>query len=161
MQWAFEAHSIGYDFNPTTKRHSTQLTTLQEITNLSNIRPNVETVKLAKDDLEVPVVCFDFPYMLLSLFNDKQLNRLENLVINPSNPFGKYEAPDGRLHEINSGAFYDKAYSTMCKNPSKDFLAPIIMYMDKTTVSNNANLHSFPIMFSCSLFKLQVSWIFF
>jgi len=37
MQWAFEAYSIGYDFNPTTKRHSTQLTTLQEITNMSNI----------------------------------------------------------------------------------------------------------------------------
>jgi hypothetical protein len=113
-------------------------------------------VTLAKDNLKIPVVCFDFLQMFLSLLNDPDLNQLDNIVINPENPFGKYNPPDGRLDEINSGAFYRTAFESMCTT-SKDFLCPLIFTTDKTTLSNNANLHAHPFMMSKALFKSHVS----
>ena len=55
------------------------------------------------------VVVFNFPTMLASLFNCPVLSKLENLVVNPSDRFAKYEAPDRKLGEINSGLWYDSA----------------------------------------------------
>ncbi len=47
--------------------------------------------------------------MLASLFNCPVLSKLENLVVNPSDRFAKYEAPDCKFGEINSGLWYDSA----------------------------------------------------
>ncbi len=43
------------------------------------------------------VVVFDFPTMIASLFNCPVLSKLENLVVNPSDRFAKYEAIDRKL----------------------------------------------------------------
>lgn len=156
MDWGFEAKQNGYDFQPTTKTYTSQIQQLTKMAHMEGIRPYTETVTLFKDNLEIPVVCFDFIEMFLSLLNDPELNQLENFVINPEDPFGKYKSPDGRLDEINSGAFYEKAYQTMCTEPN-DFLCPLIFTTDKTTLSNNANLHAHPFMMSTALFKSAVS----
>jgi hypothetical protein len=56
------------------------------------------------------VVVFDFPTMLASLFNcPPVLSKVENLVVNLSDRFAKYEAPNHRFGEINSGFWYDSA----------------------------------------------------
>ena len=129
---------------------------LAKMTCLQDMYPKVVEVPLAKDGFKMPVVCFDFIPMLLSLFNDQDINQLDNLVINPDDPFGKYVSPDGRLDEINSGAFYNLAYENMCTKPN-DFLCPLVFTTDKTTLSANANLHSHPFMMTTSLFKCKVS----
>lgn len=157
MQWAFNARVAGYDFDPQVKHYATQMVNLQKMTNLGSIRPRVEMVKLAVDNLEIPVVCCPFVSMMLSLLNDPELNQLENLVINQSDPFGKYVPPDGRLGEVNSGAMYQLAYETMCKDPSKDFLIEVIMTMDLSVVSANSNLDSHPMMFTLAIFNSAVS----
>ena len=67
------------------------------------------------------VVVFDFPTMLASLFSCPVLNKLENLVVNPTDRFAKFDAPKNKLGEINSGLWYDTAYSTLITDPNKDF----------------------------------------
>src|SRR5207237_3097091 len=94
--------------------------------------------------------------MLSSLMNNKELNQLDNLVVNTTDPFLKYESPNGMLGEVNSGHWYQVAYNNLVKDPSNDFLLPIIFAMDKTTISNTANLHVFVIMFTTTIFKRKI-----
>ena len=155
MAWAADAHHTNYNFTPEISTHEGQIAELQKWTNMSGMRPTQVNVTLAGDGLELPVVRFDFISVLLSLFNDTSLNRLENLVIDPANPYGRYVAPDGLLGEVNSGAFYDMAYENLVKDPKKDFMTCLILQMDKTTVSENAHLHSHPVLFTLSCFDLE------
>ena len=65
-------------------------------------------VKILLETLEEPqptnVILFDFKKQLLSLLNDKELfGDINNLDINPDNPFGYYKAPDNVLSTVNSG----------------------------------------------------------
>jgi hypothetical protein len=57
------------------------------------------------------IVRFDFVSCLMDLLLDTDLMSLENLVINPDAPYTKYVSPDGLLDEINSGCWYDRAYT--------------------------------------------------
>ena len=51
--------------------------------------------------------------MLFAMFDDKQLNVIDNLAVNLKDLFGKYVSPDGRLtRELNSGSFYENNYAT-------------------------------------------------
>jgi hypothetical protein len=43
------------------------------------------------------VVVFDFPTMIASLFNCPVLGKLEKPMVNPSDRFAKYEAPNRNL----------------------------------------------------------------
>ena len=77
---------------------------------------------------------------------------MSNLVVNHSDYFGKYTSPFGKLGEVNSGYWYQKAYEKMVLDPYKDFLMPIIFAMDKTTISSSTNLHSYAFMFTTTIF---------
>jgi hypothetical protein len=113
-------------------------------------------VALPPDNLMLDVTCFDFLSMLSALMNDTSLNQMSNLVVNPKDPFGKYVSPSGKLGEVNSGHWYHDAYKNLVKDSDKDFLMPIIFAMDKTTISNQAHLHVFVIMFTTTIFKRSI-----
>lgn len=93
--------------------------------------------------------------MLASLLKDKDLNRMGNLVVNKHDRFFKYVSPTGKLGEVNSGQWYQKAYATMIKDSEKDFLLPIIFAMDKTSISNTADLHVYAVMFTTTIFNCE------
>src|SRR6476660_3417951 len=93
--------------------------------------------------------------MLISLLQDKNINGIENLVVNKKDPFSKYISDNGRLGEVNSGSWYEQAYKTMVKNPNKDFLLPIIFAMDKTTISSTARMSVHAVMFTTTLFDYK------
>ena len=90
--------------------------------------------------------------MLSELLKDTTLNQMPNLVVNAKNRLSKYISPSGKLGEVNSGYMYQHAYSTMAKDPNKDFLMPIIFAMDKTIISSSTNLHVSAIMFTATIF---------
>jgi hypothetical protein len=90
------------------------------------------------------------------LFNDPKINCYENLVVNPSNGFGKYESSNGRLGEVNSGQWYQNAYKNCINDPEKDFLCPIILASDKTTLSEIGDLHVDAIFMTTSIFNNEV-----
>ena len=146
VDWAKDAFSTGYQFNPKTTNYRSQIMQMENYSNLKPIRPFNRTVILPKsiDDLTDTslhkVVCCNFTSMLISLLQDKNINKMENLVVNKNDPFSKYVSENGKLGEVNSGSWYEQAYKTMVKDTNKDFLLPIIFAMDKTTISNTAHM---------------------
>jgi len=155
--WAENAYQTGYRFNPRTKHFDTMMKELQEWTQLGDLRPTQKMVTLAKDGFQVPVVCFDFPTVICSLFNDPEVNQLKNLIINPDDPFGKYTPLDGRLNDVNSAQIYELAYDHCCTT-DKDFLALVILYMDKTVISQTKEgLSALPVMVTVATFNCEVN----
>ena len=120
------------------------------------LRPYLKAVALTPDNLMLNVTCYDFSTMLSALMNDKKLNQITNLIVNPEDPFAKYVSPNGKLGEINSGYWYHQAYNNLVTDSKEDFLLPIIFAMDKTTISNSANLHVYAIMFTTSIFNQSI-----
>ena len=159
MSWARSASLEGYEFLPSPQAYERQILKLEKLVGMQSCRPTRVPVDLFRPDMEediLDVVVFDFPTMLASLFNCPVLNKLENLVVNPKDRFSKYESPHGDLGEVNSGAWYDRAYSNLVTDPDKDFLCPIIFAMDKTVISEMAGLHVFVILFTTTIFNREV-----
>ena len=93
----------------------------------------------------IKVTLFDFEKQLLSLLNDKELfGNINNLDINPDNPFGSYKAPGNVLSTVNSGMCYQQAYKTMIKDPDSQVLIPIIFACDETKVGSLGKATSWP-----------------
>src|SRR5688500_4125982 len=107
----------------------------------------MKKVTLPPKNLKLDVTCFDFYSMLSSLLNNNNLNTLSNLVVNPTDFFAKYISPTGMLGEVNSGYGHQQDYNNVVKNYNNVFLLPIVFAMDKTAISNSAQLHVFVIMF--------------
>ena len=161
MDWAHDAYTSGYQFAPRATNYNSQIRQMESFSNLQSTRPYVKQIAL-QNSLEDPsdtttlnVVCCDFTSMLFSLLQDKSINKKENLVVNRHNYFAKYVSPNGKLGEVNSGSWYEHAYSTMVKDASKDFLLPIIFAMDKTTTSSTANMSVYPVMFTTTIFDCK------
>ena len=95
--------------------------------------------------------------MLISLFDNHKLSHMDNLVVNEHDLFAKYDPEDNRYGEINSGTWYNKAYQTCIKNPEEDFLCPIVLANDKTTLSEMGDLHADAIFMTTSIFNIKVS----
>ena len=130
---------------------------LKKTLNVEAYKPSTIKVQLREDQKELDVVVFDVPTLLASLFNDTELNKLENLVVNTNDRFGKYEPHDNCLGEVNSGHWYKTAYNNLIDNLEKDFLCPLILASDKTTISEMGNLHVDAIFMTTSIFNTQVS----
>jgi hypothetical protein len=160
MSWARSALSDGYDFLPSPLAYDRQIHHLEKLVGMQACRPTRVPVNLFRPDMEediLDVVVFDFPTMLASLFNCPVLNKLENLVVNPTDRFAKYNAAGGKLGEVNSALWYNNAYSHLVTEPDKDFLCPIIFAMDKTVISEMAGLSVFVILFTTTIFNRQAS----
>ena len=161
MNWAQDAFRTGYQFNPKTTNYQSQIQQMEKYSNLRSIRPHTKETYLQNsmanvaDTTPIKVVCCDFTSMLISLLQDKTINRKENLVVNQDDYFSKYVSPNGKLGEINSGSWYENAYSTMIKDPSNDFLLPIIFAMDKTTTSSTARMSVYAVMFTTTIFDYK------
>ena len=160
MAWAHSAGNANYDFQPMPKKYVRQIHHLEQFVGMTACRPCQVPVPmyphLLPDD-KLDVVVFDFPTMLASLFNCPLLNKNENLVVNPYDRFGKYGTPTDKLGEVNSATWYDNAYSYLVKDPTKDFLCPIIFTMDKTVISEMGGLNVYVILFTTAIFNREVS----
>ena len=73
-----------------------------------------------------------------------------------TNRFGKYDPPNNRYGEVNSGKWYQNAYNNCINDPEKDFLCPIIFSNDKTTLSDIGDLHVDGIFMTTSLLNNKV-----
>jgi hypothetical protein len=85
------------------------------------------------------------------------MNKMANLDVNPMDPFGKYVSPRGLLSTVNSGGHYAKAYKKhLVKDPSKDFLLPIIFACDGTKVKSFRKDVCWPLVFMTGLFNQKL-----
>ena len=154
-KWAKDAYKLGYKFDAKATTYDSQIKQMQSQSYLKRIWPVMETVSLPGDNQLVDICEFDFTTMLAALLDDKEVNQDCNLVVNKDDHFAWYESPNGKLGEVNSGHWYQQAYDNKVMDPNKDFLMPIILAMDKTTISNSAHLHVFAVMFTTTIFDLK------
>ena len=69
---------------------------LQKTFGLDEYRPTIHRIELPcpsfshLDYVAAEVVTFDFTKLLHSLLSDPELNNLDNLTVDPSNPFAEY-----------------------------------------------------------------------
>ena len=57
--------------------------------------------------------------MLSNLLNCPLINKIDNLVVNPCDRFGRFESPDGLLDKANSTQWYQDIYDQVIDDPSK------------------------------------------
>jgi len=159
MEWGRNCLKDEYNFQPCPQRYESQIRNLTELVGMTGCRPSKVPVCLYPDNLMLDVVVFPFATMLSSLLNCPILNKLENLVVNPDDRFGRYKSPNGKLDEVNSGQWYQDTYDQNINDPSKEFLAPIIFTMDKTVISEASHLSVYVILFTTTIYNREVGLI--
>lgn len=157
MKWAKESYMSKYTFDSKHKTYQQTINYLENQLQFNICRPVKIPVELKQDNFMINVVVFDVKKMLASLFDDPTINQKANLVVNTPNRFSKYQPTNNRFGEVNSGTWYTTAYNNCVKDPSKDFLCPIIFASNKTTISEIGDLHVDAIFMTLSLFDLKVS----
>ena len=106
------------------------------------------------DVASIPV--FDFKEQLEDLLNDHLLfGDMENLQVNKENPFGRYPSflESGVLDDIHSGMWYKDTYHKCISDPEEQFLAPILLYVDKTGTDKMNRYGLEPVIFTTSILK--------
>jgi hypothetical protein len=76
---------------------------------------------------------------------------LDNLDVNVDDPYGKYVPPNGLLLTVNLGQWYNSAYRHEVKDPSKDFMMPIIFACNETHLRKGGKASSWPLLFTTSI----------
>jgi Plavaka transposase len=156
MKWAKKARQDNYTFLPTQETYQSHVAHLKKSLEAQHYQPYVIQVDLpgAQDCTDViDVVVFDFVAQLFALLSDPRTNQLEFLVTNPNDPFAKYTPPDGILGEMMSGEWYSNAWDHMTETGIKNFLIPIILYIDKTVISESGKLSIYPVTMSLGIFS--------
>ena len=154
LQWGQDAYNQGYNFVPRHGNKESLISSLQTQLRLEHFRPEKIAIQLPGDNLRVEVTRFNFTKGLHSLLRHPDLtSKMENLDVNPTDPFGKYVSPNGRLGAVNSGKeWYHKAYQTCIKDPTTDFLVPVCFACDESKL-NGGNTGCWPLMFSTTIFN--------
>ncbi len=146
-----------YNFDTKHKTYHQVIRSLEDLLGMQAFWPETKTVTLKGDNKQMEVVVFNVPTLLASLFNDTELNQDKNHVVNANDRFGKYVSNDNRLSEVNSGHWYEAAYKNLITDPENDFLCPLILANDKTTISEMGDLHVDAIFMTTTVFNTKVS----
>ena len=161
MKWARKANMSGYNFNPRRTTRNAQVQHFGKRVQRVLFEPVQTSITLPEgpsgpENDVVPVTTFKFRHMLLSLLQDPVLTtNLDLLDVNPDDPFGRYIAPDGRLGTMNSGSWYQRAFEHHCKDPN-DFLVPLVLDCDETTIEQGKKHMCWPINFTTSIFGYKM-----
>lgn len=164
MDWAKHASAGHESFQPTTKSYSRQMKQIRKLIGATHSGPRRVPVDIIvpgrlperlTETIKLDVIVFPFPDMLASLLHDMEVNKLENLVVDKDNPFGKCKFPDNNLHEINSGKWYHDTYAARVTEPEQQFLCPIVFTMDKTVISEQPEYSVDAIHFTTSIFDMK------
>jgi hypothetical protein len=77
-----------------------------------------------------------------------------NVNCNPANPCARFQSPGNMLGKLHSGSVYNRRlYDKLITNPTRQLLAPIVLYFDKSHVTNGSNCFALePGSFTTSLF---------
>ena len=158
VEWARAAHGNKYQFDPKRSSRNAQVKYLEKWLEMQKSRPlQIPTSLPGPVAQTVHTTCFNFTNQLHSLVSDHALfGKLENLDLNNNDPFAKYTAPNNLLSTINSGRWYHDAYEKECKNPSTDFLMPIIMACDETHLQKGSKASSWPLLFTTSILNQKI-----
>jgi hypothetical protein len=139
MEWGRNCLKDKYHFQPCPQRYESQIHNLTQLVSMEECWSSTIPVCLELDNLILEIVVF--PLLLQCYLNCPILNKLENLVMNPTNWFGWYQSQHGLLAEVvRSGQWYKDTYNQSVHDSQNEFLAPIIFTMDKTVILEASHL---------------------
>jgi hypothetical protein len=112
---------------------------------------------LLDNNKSVHVLRFDVRRQIKDLLASDIFHDMKNLVVDPSDPFGTYKPPDGRIGELYSGDWYQRTYKDLITDPSKEMLIGVKLYCDKTGTDSMMMRHGLePVMFTLTIIKQSV-----
>lgn len=156
LKWGRQAYVEGYNFVPRHGNKDSLIASLQTQLHLGHFRPDKIEIELPGDKLRVEITRFNFTKGLHSLLRHPDLtSNMDNLDVNPTDPFGKYIAPNGRIGAVHSAQWYQNAYHTCIKDPKTDFLVPICFACDEAKLGGGTT-GCWPLMFSTTIFNQKL-----
>ena len=156
LKWGRQAYIEGYNFVPRHGNKDSLIASLQTQLHLGHFRPDKIEIELPGDKLRVEITRFNFTKGLHSLLRHPDLtSNMDNLDVNPTDPFGKYVAPNGRIGAVHSAQWYQNAYQTCIKDPKTDFLVPICFACDEAKLGGGTT-GCWPLMFSTTIFNQKL-----
>jgi hypothetical protein len=99
---------------------------------------------------------FSLVEQIRDLLLSSEFQNVENLVVNkdPAIRFHKYVVPEGeQLLEVNGGRWYAETYNKLGIDHTKDWLFPLIFYIDKTGTDAMQRFPLEPFMFTTTILK--------
>ena len=155
IEWAIAVETSTLTFSDVLKTRTGLINALERwMPNVEANAPEVVTTSLSTNGQpeEVDVVVFDFQNQLLSLLQDTSLfGNIDNLDVNPLDPFNQLETTTTVLDCVNAGQRFARAYKNMIQYPEKQFLLPIIFASDETKVSSQGKTSCWPLLFTTSI----------
>ena len=162
LEWSRDAKRMKYSFEPTRTKRTTQVRHLTKWQAKQNRRPIQNLTRPpGKPEIDMMVTSYDFKTELLSLLESPVFADINNLDLNPHDPFSKYQSQSGRINCFNAGKWYSSSYENMCEGP-RDFFIPIIFSYDESVLSNQRASIA-PLKFTTSLLNQrernkEVNW---
>jgi hypothetical protein len=104
----------------------------------------------------IDIVTFSVREGLKNLLCERpEVMKPENLVVNeePAKRFLEYEPSHEYLAEINTGEWYKTAYKKLIRDPTTEFLCPLIIFIDHTAIDFIGRWGLTPVVATCSIFK--------
>ena len=154
IEWAQTALSEGFDFRPKRKSRDGNLKDVyNKVHNSTKLLPSIVPVELLEFSEPVDVITYDFVSQYLSLLHNPKLMTGPKVNFDPANPFARFRSPDNMLGEMHSGSVYNILYDLLITDPTRQLLAPLILYFDKSHVTNGSPRFGLePGSFTTSLF---------
>ena len=146
-------HNVPLESDEDLRHHSSE-TELISATQLAPFDHAKESSVINRRPIRfVPVHVFSFKDQLEDLLSDYEtFSNLDNLVVNkdtPSNRFKKMmPKPESRFEEIVGGGWHNKAHSNLITDCENEFLAPVILYVDKTATTRIGRHNLEPVYFT-------------
>jgi hypothetical protein len=143
LKWAIRCNSE-YKIQFTQNNIATRDVFVEKIKSqfdVHKIEPKTVLTKLPGSETDTKIVYHDFKMCLYSLLSDKNLVKEDNLLFNRDNIFTMPKFHKSNIYEdIHTGSVYQKAYKKYVKDPTKELLCPIIIFIDKTHTDRNGRL---------------------
>ena len=153
MEWAARAVEANYHFMPKRTKYHDQIKHLERVLGMQDLRPMQNPIFLEGHEQPQGTVSFNFVAHLKSLLSDPELNKMENLVVNPHDRFAPFQANNSPISEVLTGSWCKHAVETMVTNPQMQFCCPLILTTDKTNISEQADCNSHPVFFTLAIFN--------
>lgn len=128
-----------------------------DVSDISNV--TIEEFRRRHGDV-AKVVTFDFKSQLHDLLGDKQIwGDPDNLQVNKNQAdwFNPYHNDSGTLDDLCDGSWYTQTINVKAiGKDGREFLIPIILYMDKTGTDVYQRYSLEPILFTLGVFSRQI-----
>ena len=103
---------------------------------------------------------WDFGHLIKRMLEDVLLmGDPQNLVVNPDDPFGKYDPrsdPNASHGEVMASQWYRDTYDKLVTDPTTQIVIPIIIYLDKTGTDLKQKYGVEPIAFTIGILRQKM-----